>query len=123
MLIFIFGYFDGCIFGLLVAYTVRGFLLYEEEKEMKREPFVMPPRKIFEYRLPLMPFAVYCYLLCCYNKKTAATPVGGLSLKPVVSPTALWGGPSNSWRSAASSKSNIILETAANGTTPMSCSH
>ncbi len=41
---------------------------------MKREPFVMLPRKLFAYRLPPIPFAVYCYLLCCYNQINGCYP-------------------------------------------------
>lgn len=41
---------------------------------MKREPFVMLPKKIFQYRLPPIPFAVYCYLLCCHNNQNGCYP-------------------------------------------------
>lgn len=41
---------------------------------MKREPFVMLPRRIFDYQLPPIPFAVYCYLLCCHNKTNGCYP-------------------------------------------------
>lgn len=41
---------------------------------MKREPFVMLPKKIFEYQLKPIPFAVYCYLLCCDNKQNGCYP-------------------------------------------------
>lgn len=41
---------------------------------MKREPFVMLPRKIFVHQLPPIPFAVYCYLLCCHNKTKGCYP-------------------------------------------------
>lgn len=41
---------------------------------MKREPFVILPRRIFDYHLPPIPFAVYCYLLCCNNKTNGCYP-------------------------------------------------
>lgn len=41
---------------------------------MKREPFVMLPRKTFEYQLPPIPLAVYCYLLYCHNKVNGCYP-------------------------------------------------
>ena len=41
---------------------------------MKREPFIMLPKKIFEYRLPPIPFAVYCYLLSCHNPQNGCYP-------------------------------------------------
>lgn len=34
----------------------------------------MLPRKIFDYHLPPIPFAVYCYLLCCHNKTKGCYP-------------------------------------------------
>lgn len=41
---------------------------------MKREPFVMLPKKLFAYRLPPISFAVYCYLLCCHNRRNGCYP-------------------------------------------------
>ena len=39
-----------------------------------KEPFVMPSKKTFDYHLPPIPFAVYCYLLCCRNKQKGCYP-------------------------------------------------
>ena len=39
-----------------------------------REPFVMLPKKIFDYHLPPIPFAVYCCLLSCHNKRNGCYP-------------------------------------------------
>lgn len=41
---------------------------------MKREPFIMLPKRIFEYKLPPIPFAVYCYLLSCHNQRNGCYP-------------------------------------------------
>ena len=34
----------------------------------------MLPKKIYEYGLPPIPFAVYCYLLCCHNRQKGCYP-------------------------------------------------
>lgn len=39
-----------------------------------REPFVMLLKKIYEYGLPPIPFAVYCYLRCCENRQNGCYP-------------------------------------------------
>ena len=36
--------------------------------------FAMLPKRIYEHRLPPIPFAVYCYLLCCDNKQNGCYP-------------------------------------------------
>ena len=41
---------------------------------MIREPFVMLPKRIFEYKLSPIPFAVYCYLLSCHNQQNGCYP-------------------------------------------------
>lgn len=41
---------------------------------MKQEPFVMLPKKIYEYALTPISFAVYCYLLSCHNQKNGCYP-------------------------------------------------
>lgn len=41
---------------------------------MRREPFVMVPKKIYEYELQPIPFVVYCYLLSCRNRKNSCYP-------------------------------------------------
>ena len=41
---------------------------------MKREPFIMLPKKIFKYELTPIPFAVYCYLLNCHNQQNGCYP-------------------------------------------------
>lgn len=89
---------------------------------MKREPFVMLPKKLFEYKLPPIPFVVYCYLLCCHNKQNGCYPAGGPSPKPAESPAARWDGLSNIWSKGGWFGCSTILEMAANETTLMNCS-